>query len=171
MKKRDSVLTVLVVLLIIVGAFEATLFAIYREDLVNGIIALIVPGPEMSSAEVELSPIEEISPSAYPSPEIESETPTVQLEVQSDTPEPAPTVEQTDALEPSETISESKPPPEAETTAQQSNSGGVTVYITATGSKYHSGWCQYLSNSKIAISLNAAKAQGYTPCSVCRRGM
>jgi hypothetical protein len=45
--------------------------------------------------------------------------------------------------------------------------GDVTVYITASGKKYHTGSCKYLSKSKIAISLSAAKAQGYTPCSVC----
>ena len=46
--------------------------------------------------------------------------------------------------------------------------GGTTVYITKTGSKYHRGWCQYLSSSKIAISLSDAKAHGYDPCSVCK---
>lgn len=43
----------------------------------------------------------------------------------------------------------------------------ITVYITATGSKYHTADCRYLSNSKIPISLKEAKARGYTPCSVC----
>jgi len=43
----------------------------------------------------------------------------------------------------------------------------VTVYVTNTGSKYHRSGCRYLSQSKIAISLSQAKAQGYTACSVC----
>ncbi|WKV08158.1 ComEC/Rec2 family competence protein [Thermoanaerobacterium sp. CMT5567-10] len=43
----------------------------------------------------------------------------------------------------------------------------VTVYITATGKKYHRDGCRYLSKSKIPISLSQAKAEGYTPCSVC----
>lgn len=43
----------------------------------------------------------------------------------------------------------------------------ITVYITNTGSKYHRGWCQYLSKSKTAISLSSAKARGYTACSRC----
>lgn len=43
-----------------------------------------------------------------------------------------------------------------------------TVYITETGDKYHQEGCRYLSKSKIAISLEEAKAQGYTPCSVCK---
>ena len=44
----------------------------------------------------------------------------------------------------------------------------TTVYITNTGAKYHKDGCQYLSQSKIAISLAEACKQGYTPCSVCK---
>ncbi len=47
------------------------------------------------------------------------------------------------------------------------SSGGGTVYITRTGEKYHQGGCRYLSQSKIAISLADARAQGYDACSVC----
>lgn len=43
----------------------------------------------------------------------------------------------------------------------------VTVYITETGSKYHSDGCRYLSKSKIAMSLSDAISAGYEPCSVC----
>lgn len=42
----------------------------------------------------------------------------------------------------------------------------TTVYITKTGSKYHRSGCQYLSKSKIAISLSDAKS-GYGACSKC----
>ena len=45
---------------------------------------------------------------------------------------------------------------------------GTTVYITNTGEKYHRSGCRYLSKSKISISLSKAKAEGYTPCSVCK---
>ncbi len=41
-----------------------------------------------------------------------------------------------------------------------------TVYITETGSKYHTAGCRYLWNSKIAISLKEARKY-YSPCSVC----
>lgn len=41
------------------------------------------------------------------------------------------------------------------------------VYITKSGSKYHLDGCRYLSQSKIAIDLEAAK-QKYGPCSVCK---
>lgn len=45
---------------------------------------------------------------------------------------------------------------------------GNTVYITATGKKYHTGGCSYLKNSKIPISEDDAEAQGYEPCSRCK---
>lgn len=43
-----------------------------------------------------------------------------------------------------------------------------TVYITKTGKAYHKDGCRYLSNSKIAILLSDAKANGYKPCSICK---
>jgi hypothetical protein len=45
---------------------------------------------------------------------------------------------------------------------------GTTVYITETGKKYHRADCQYLDESKIAISKSKAKAEGYTACKVCK---
>lgn len=42
------------------------------------------------------------------------------------------------------------------------------VYVTNTGEKYHRDGCRHLRKSKIAIKLSEAKAQGYTPCKVCR---
>lgn len=44
---------------------------------------------------------------------------------------------------------------------------GITVYITETGEKYHRSWCQYLSSSKIPISLEEAVQRGYGRCSKC----
>jgi hypothetical protein len=43
-----------------------------------------------------------------------------------------------------------------------------TVYITKTGSKYHSDGCRYLSKSKTAIDLASAISKGYSACSVCK---
>jgi hypothetical protein len=43
-----------------------------------------------------------------------------------------------------------------------------TVYITKTGSKYHSDGCRYLSKSKTAIDLASAISKGYSTCSVCK---
>lgn len=43
----------------------------------------------------------------------------------------------------------------------------TAVYVTRTGSKYHRDGCRYLSRSRIATTLQAAK-QRYGPCSVCR---
>ena len=41
------------------------------------------------------------------------------------------------------------------------------VYITKTGTKYHTASCSYLRKSKIPISLSDAIRQGYTPCNRC----
>ena len=43
-----------------------------------------------------------------------------------------------------------------------------TVYITKTGSKYHSYGCVYLKQSCIAKDLSVVEMHGYTPCSKCR---
>lgn len=51
--------------------------------------------------------------------------------------------------------------------SKPNKSGGVTVYITSTGKKYHEKGCAYLSSSSIPISLKEAKAEGYTACSEC----
>lgn len=51
--------------------------------------------------------------------------------------------------------------------SSQSEPQSITVYITETGEKYHQSGCQYLKKSKIAIDLEKAKSQGYTPCSRC----
>jgi competence protein ComEC len=57
-------------------------------------------------------------------------------------------------------------PPTISPTSTASNDA-ITVYVTKTGTKYHRDGCRYLSKSKIAISLNDAIADGYTPCSIC----
>lgn len=51
--------------------------------------------------------------------------------------------------------------------ATSTASGDTTVYITKTGKKYHTEGCTSLSKSKIAISLEDAKQEGYTACSKC----
>lgn len=43
-----------------------------------------------------------------------------------------------------------------------------TVYVTRTGEKYHNDACRYLSKSKIETTLQDAKENGYTACSVCK---
>ena len=42
----------------------------------------------------------------------------------------------------------------------------VTVFGTNTGKKYHADGCQYLSKSKIPMTLSEGKRK-YTPCSKC----
>lgn len=54
------------------------------------------------------------------------------------------------------------------TASKNSNTSSSSyVYITSTGTKYHSNGCRYLSSSKIKIALKKAKSQGFTACSVC----
>ena len=60
------------------------------------------------------------------------------------------------------------PPAQQPTPQRQTQTKEQTVYITKTGKKYHRATCRYLSRSKIPISLKDAKANGYTPCSVCK---
>lgn len=59
---------------------------------------------------------------------------------------------------------------EAEEEAAKSAESSRTVYITNTGSKYHSGGCRHLKKSKIAIGYDEARSQGYEPCGVCSPG-
>ena len=53
------------------------------------------------------------------------------------------------------------------TTAASSVVTSVKYYVTKSGSKYHIGTCSFLSKSKIAITMEQIKAEGYTPCSRC----
>jgi hypothetical protein len=49
-------------------------------------------------------------------------------------------------------------------------SDAQTVYITATGKKYHRESCQYLRKSKYEIGMKEAIDRGLTACSVCSPG-
>ena len=49
-------------------------------------------------------------------------------------------------------------------------SEGGDVYITEHGDKYHLAGCRYLRKSQIPISRSDARAQGYTPCKICKPG-
>lgn len=48
------------------------------------------------------------------------------------------------------------------------DNNNYTVYITEHGEKYHKATCRYLTDSKIAIDIYDAIAEGYEPCSVCK---
>ena len=61
------------------------------------------------------------------------------------------------------------PVPQAPAVSNEAASGD-TVYVTATGTKYHRAGCRYLKESSIAMSRSDAIAQGYTPCKVCNPG-
>lgn len=54
------------------------------------------------------------------------------------------------------------------TSVKQKTASTQTVYITKSGTKYHTSGCNYLKNSKFSITLEEAIDRGYTPCSVCK---
>lgn len=59
---------------------------------------------------------------------------------------------------------------EAAEEAAKSTQSSHTVYVTNTGSKYHSAGCRHLKKSKIEIGYDEARSQGYEPCGVCNPG-
>ena len=61
-----------------------------------------------------------------------------------------------------------KAEPEVVPDNSESKANAVVVYITNSGAKYHRDGCRYLNKSRIETTLTAAKAKGYTPCSVCK---
>lgn len=52
--------------------------------------------------------------------------------------------------------------------AGSAGSDGQLVYVTKSGSKYHTADCSHLSKSKIAKTLSEARASGYEPCKSCK---
>ena len=101
------------------------------------------------------------------------------------TTEEAPSVESTDVPEESYTesayenvtVTENKTPTseaeqsqkttQAETTTAKAPSSSGPYFVTQSGKKYHVASCSYLSKSKIPISVDRIKAEGYSPCSRC----
>ena len=62
---------------------------------------------------------------------------------------------------------ESEPSLKPEKTAVPANDGNETVYITKTGTKYHTKDCYMSKENSRAISLKNAEAKGYEPCKIC----
>ena len=50
----------------------------------------------------------------------------------------------------------------------QQSEGDTRVYVTKSGSKYHTGECEHLGKSKVPIKLSDAIVEGYMPCQKCR---
>lgn len=121
-----------------------------------GVGAEVTP-TSAAASESAFTPSAEIQPSAAPKP-ASKPAQTVQPSAA-----PKPTSTPVQAVQPSATPAPTVAPVSSD--SQETNS--YTVYITETGEKYHRSGCQYLRNSKIEISLETAKARGYTPCSKC----
>ena len=54
-----------------------------------------------------------------------------------------------------------------QTDSAPSGDAAIEVHITKTGEKYHRAGCSSLSKSDIPVTLEEAKARGYTPCKRC----
>lgn len=96
----------------------------------------------------------------------EPETPDTEPEPESPAavdPEPEP---ETPASAEAEVPSPAAPDP-APSEPSPSPAQSETVYITQTGKKYHRAGCRHLQKSQIPISLDDAKAKGYTACKSC----
>ena len=65
-----------------------------------------------------------------------------------------------------ENTQSAKPDTTKETTTKIKETSG-TYYVTQSGKKYHVASCSYLKKSKIAITMDRIKAEGYSPCSRC----
>lgn len=165
-------LKILIALLVAVAVFEISLFAIYGWDLVEGIVGLFQP------TTTEVVSLEEDTES-HPSTSLEEQIVSDTQEGQQGNEESSDVLQETfETTVPQVNDSNSSAPTDPSTDIESdtrppttsSSTSTATVYITETGSKYHSAGCQYLSDSKIPISLSSARAQGYEPCKICRHG-
>lgn len=102
-----------------------------------------VAAPETKAPQPSSASIQTPAPSANSSP-----TSTVQSST-------------TKTTQPSITTKTVSPTP---TTSNQN----MTVYVGATGTKYHYQTCRTLKDTRIPMSINEAKSQGYTACGVCK---
>ncbi|MBC5580906.1 hypothetical protein H8S23_05260 [Anaerofilum sp. BX8] len=133
-----------------IGSAKNLRIALFALLFVVGLFSVPRPvdaGPDSSVSQ----PLSTAAATAAPTP-IATASPTPKP-----TPSPEPTTEPTPA--PTEAPSPAAAPVEQPVS--------VTVYVTNTGAKYHAAGCQYLRKSQVPISLDDAKAQGYTPCSKC----
>lgn len=111
------------------------------------------------------------APIAAPSPEQAQGQPTAKPAPVSQ--RPADALVRKSAQKESAAPSITKPDPAARygppATSQASPGSGAqgTVFITKTGKMYHRAACRSLRDSKTAISVQDAKARGYTPCTIC----
>lgn len=111
--------------------------------------------PKMSAADepTQEQPTEPETPTAEPEPESPAAV------------EPEPEPETPTSAEPEVPSPAAPDPAPAEPTPSPAQS--ETVYITQTGKKYHRAGCRHLQKSQIPISLDDAKAKGYTACKSC----
>lgn len=59
------------------------------------------------------------------------------------------------------------PPTQTPSAQEAQTAGDTSVYVTASGKKYHQEGCSALRSSKSALSAREAQEKGYTPCAKC----
>ena len=91
----------------------------------------------------------------------------------SDTTEPIATVPSDKNEDESQTVSDYQEPTTIQQTSEDKSVSATIAetpsgyYVTHSGKKYHIASCSYLTKSKISISLERIRAEGYSPCSRC----
>ena len=119
------------------------------------LVALLIGCSSAQQTPVSNRAAEAPAPSASTQPAVQKPPPAEPAAVAPENPpapEPTPAIEQPD-------------PAPAEAPATQTSE--QVVYITNTGTKYHAAGCRYLKKSSIKTTLDEAKSQGLTACSVC----
>ena len=110
-----------------------------------------------------------LRPSQTPSPTTTTTPTATQAPTQTSTATRTHTTQPTNTTVPTRTASPRPTNTTAPTATRTATaSSGGTVYITNTGAKYHRWGCRYLSESAIPKSCSWVKANGYTPCGVCK---
>lgn len=131
------------------------------------------PGETVSSAPSTETKEETSATAATETESLATET----TEKTSESETTAETSAQTSAKE--ETSAAKKPKAEKETSkaasskpqsTKESSDSAETVYVTASGKRYHRKNCSYISNStsKRSVSLKEAAREGYSACSRCK---
>lgn len=117
--------------------------------------------------EVKTQPSEEVKGSTSEEPKIPTnQQQTATAEQQSPVTAPAPEEDKQPTTEPLQRTQAA--PENSSVIPPPQDNQEQTVYVTDTGKKYHSAGCRTLKQSQRPISLDDAKAAGYSPCGICK---
>ena len=176
-------IAVLIVLIICFGVFACSLYDPFDntyDDIKNEVEGAFEdalhefasPSPSTCASSTP-SPKASIAATVEPEPSVSTTTsPTRESKESISTikPTPKPTIKPQATKKPAATKKAETTIKPAETKKPVSTNKPVsaTVYVGATGTKYHRQSCPTLKGKGHAISLEEAKNQGRTPCKVCK---